>query len=151
MHEGWLAFSVLCIGAVIFCIAYNILKARIIPWSGGVMLVKEDGGYIPIDFSKYMLAIGDTVITGIFLPGAHAHSVPDVHIRALTKDPVYYSRHIEKDGGVYVMFNQPIKGRPPFLLDVTSAYPWKGKPTKDNPSHDGYYQHIEVRAEKPAY
>jgi hypothetical protein len=129
------------------CVSYIIIKQKIIPWNGGVMLVKEDGGYIPINFSEYVHIIGDVAITGLFLPGARAHSLPDVQIGTFTKDSVYY-KHVEKDGGVYVMFNQVLKSQRSFLLYVTAAYPWKGKLTKNNPNDDGYYKHVEIRDKK---
>lgn len=71
------------------CISYIVVKKKLIPWNGGVMILMGDDSLVPIDFSesKFVLKEG-WEIKGFFLPGALRHSLSDIHVRI--EKSVYY-------------------------------------------------------------
>lgn len=130
---------------IILCpyVSYILVRRELIPWNGGVMLLMGDDSLAPIDFSKHRFSLdSEWQIKGVFLPGALRYNLPEVGIR--TKKRVYYS-YIEADGGVYVMFDEPLSSKNVntyLILDVASAFPWKGQQKKDGGSWNSYYTHI---------
>ena len=126
------------------CISYILVKKELIPWNGGVMLLMGDDSLVSIDLSKHSFSLdSEWEIKGIFLPGALRYNLPEVGIRA--GKCVCYN-YVEADGGVYVMFNEPLscKNVNSFLiLDVASAFPWKGTPEK-RPHENCYRNHIAL-------
>ncbi|MEI6835278.1 MAG: hypothetical protein WCK59_00395 [Candidatus Falkowbacteria bacterium] len=131
-------FIILCL-----CISYITIKKRLIPWSGGVMVLMGDDNLVPIDFSERTFVLNDGwKIKGFFLPGALRHSLPDVHVRV--EKSVYY-RYVEKDGGVYVVLDECLSAEnihSYFILDVTSSSPWKGQYEKERNGWNRYYKNI---------
>gem|GEM_PF-5554275 len=127
--------------ALCSCVSYLVIKRRLIPWGGGVMLVLESGEMIPIDFSKFRHSLNtDDVIKGIFLPGAKEYNMPHVSFR--TNLGVYY-QHISEDGGVYIILNRTLcLSEYTILLDVSSAHPWAGK--RNRGDDDCYYAYVDL-------
>ncbi len=120
-----------------------MVKKQLIPWNGGVMILMGDDSLVPIDFRENKFALSEGwEIKGFFLPGALKHSLPDINVRV--EKSVYY-RHYEKDGGVYVIFDESLNAKNVqsyFLLDVTSSSPWKGQSKKDGVGWNRYYNLI---------
>lgn len=137
------------------CLSYIIIRRRLTPWSGGVFFVMGDDSLVPVKWSKYEWDIPtNSVIKGVFLAGARANMVPDVHFRrflrdkegqrdGLSKEMVSYYQY-ESDNGVYQIYCDPMDGSRFnfFLLDAFAPYPWKGY---KNTSRDrGYYNFVFV-------
>lgn len=122
------------------CVSYILVRRKLIPWNGGVMLLMGNDSLVPIDFSKHSFPLdSEWQIKGVFLPGALKYNLPEVGVRAEKR--VCYS-YVEADGGVYVIFDEPLSCKNVnsfFILDVASAFPWKGAPEKRGP-HDNYYR-----------
>lgn len=121
------------------CISYIVVKKKLIPWNGGVMVLMGDDSLVPLDFSESKFVLKDGwEIKGFFLPGAMRHSLPQINVRV--KKSVYY-RYDERDGGVYVLFDEYLSAKnvyPYFFLDVASSSPWKGQYQKSRDSWSCY-------------
>jgi hypothetical protein len=129
-------FTILCP-----CVSYIIVKRKVFPWNGGLMLVKEDGGLIAADFEserdvgehigmpgliKRQQAIGiHTAIKGLYLPGA-TNSLPLISFSLRDDRAIFY--HFEKkSSGVYLWLNSSLNiNDGGFGIIIDSKNEWNG-------------------------
>ena len=122
-----------------------------------------DDKFLPIKWrniaDQYIGA--DTIIRGIFLPGARRHALPGISIYAAIprdfnqtkKARCVFYWYLEEDNGTFIYFDKPLDGKEidSFCIDVSADHPWKG--WKACEEKDGCYHNwlrINFRS-KPNY
>jgi hypothetical protein len=130
------------------CISYIIVKRKIIPWNGVVMLVDSDNKLTNIDLSKREVAIGKgRIIKGLFLPKTYCGPLPTIviHDTQIFKDNHYGTINFHYDlkgDGTYIIFEKPISHSP--IIVVTSSYRFNGEQNRTDGSNKYSYSQCRL-------